>query len=520
MPNDEIKTDGLPIHTNSGETPSANAVIPQTDSAPSLKSSEPSPPQPTNAEHHLRRRILLGAVGILLLSAVLYYGIPWVYLTLNTISTDDAYVNGYVTFVAARVPGQVVKVLVDNNNRVRKGDVLAQLDKKPYQVQLELQKAVVENAKANLVVAQEEARAMVAQARANRYKLQHAIEDVDNQIAVLAAKVAALETAKAQRARANADYQRALELAKTPGAISQQDIDLRKEAYSVAEAQIQQALQQVYQIRASLGLPEEPNRGKSLSDVPKDLDQNSSTVREALGQLLASAAPLGIVPQSYTATPNEVIAEFYRRDPKGNLDRILAKILEQAPSVKLAQSKLDEAQAQLDQAELNLSYCDVISEIDGVITSRDVNPGNNVQSGQQLMAIRSLSDIWIDGNFKETQLAELRIGDRVDVHVDMYGKRHVFKGRISGFTMGTGSTLALLPPENATGNFVKVVQRLPVRIDLIDYNPDKAPLFFGLSVVPFVYFKEAPTGPNAGQVLQPYIRTKSHSPSASSTEVE
>ena len=118
------------------------------------------------------------------------------------------------------------------------------------------------------------------------------------------------------------------------------------------------------------------------------------------------------------------------------------------------------------------------------------------------MAIRSLNEIWVDANFKETQLGDLRIGQPVDLYVDMYGDRHVFKGRISGFTEGTGSTLALLPAENATGNFIKVVQRLPVRIDLENYDPDKNPLFIGTSVVPYVYFKEPPTGPDAGKFLQ------------------
>ena len=138
-----------------------------------------------------------------------------------------------------------------------------------------------------------------------------------------------------------------------------------------------------------------------------------------------------------------------------------------------------------------------------MVTSRNVNPGNNVQAGQSLMAVRSLTEIWIDANFKETQLADLRIGQRVRCEVDMYGSRQEFEGRITGFTMGTGQTLALLPPQNATGNFVKIVQRLPVRIELTDYDPDKAPLFVGLSVAPYVYFKEPPTGPHAGEVLQP-----------------
>jgi len=487
---------------------STAAQQPTTSPAPASAPSPASAPLPVRSAParrvHFRRWIIVGIIAIALVLALVLGG-PIIRRMFDTISTDDAYVNGHVTFVATRVPGQVRKVLVDDNNRVRKGDILVQLDKEPYQIQLELQKAVVENAKANLAVAQDEVRAMVAQARANRYKLQHAIEDVNNQIAMLAANVAALETAKARLARANADYQRAVDVSKTPGAISQQEVDLRKEAYRVAEAQVQQALQQVYQVRVSLGLPAEPEQGKSLSDVPKDLDQEFSTVREALGQLLASAAPLGIAPQSYIATPKQVIEEFYKRDPEGNLDRIYAKIIEEAPPIKLAQSKLAEATAQLNQAQLNLDYCDVISEIDGVVTRRNVNPGNNVQAGQELMAVRSLTEIWIDANFKETQLADLCIGQRAEIEVDMYGRRQIFEGRITGFTMGTGSTLALLPPENATGNFVKIVQRLPVRIELTDYDPDKSPLFIGLSVEPHVYYKEKPTGPHAGDVLQPTL---------------
>ena len=163
---------------------------------------------------------------------------------------------------------------------------------------------------------------------------------------------------------------------------------------------------------------------------------------------------------------------------------------------------MEQAQRDLDQAKLELSYCAITAEIDGVITRRNVNPGNNVQVGQSLMAIRSLRDIWVDANFKETQLRDLRIGQRVNLEVDMYGGKQSFEGRISGFTMGTGSTLALLPPQNATGNFVKVVQRLPVRIDLVNYDPNKLPLFVGLSVRPSVDIKSKPTGPNAGNFLQ------------------
>jgi membrane fusion protein (multidrug efflux system) len=198
-----------------------------------------------------------------------------------------------------------------------------------------------------------------------------------------------------------------------------------------------------------------------------------------------------------------MVEQFEKLD-QGDVDRALAGLTANAPAVKQAQAKLETANRDLVQAELNLRYCDIVAEIDGVVTRRNVNPGNNVQVGQSLMAIRSLREIWVDANFKETQLRDLRIGQAVDLCVDMYGDRHVFKGRVSGFTEGTGSTLALLPPENATGNFIKVVQRLPVRIDLEGYDPNENTLFIGTSVVPYVYVNKPPTGPDAGKFLQTY----------------
>ena len=219
---------------------------------------------------------------------------------------------------------------------------------------------------------------------------------------------------------------------------------------------------------------------------------------QAQADLIQSAAQLGVI-HSFEETPKQMLAAF---EKEGDINSIFARLAADAPDVKQAEAKLEVARRDLDQAELDLRYCDVIAEIDGVITRRNVNPGDNVQVGQGLMAIRSLDEIWVDANFKETQLGDLRIGQPVDLYVDMYGGRHVFKGRISGFTEGTGSTLALLPAENATGNFVKVVQRLPVRIDLENYDPDKSPLFIGTSVVPYVYFNKPPTGPDAGKFLQ------------------
>jgi membrane fusion protein (multidrug efflux system) len=445
--------------------------------------------------------ILCGAV---LLGALLA-GVPWAITTWNTVSTDDAYVNGHVTFVAPRVSGQVEHVFVEDNNRVKKGDLLVQLDKEPFQVQVNIARASVTAAQADLDAANAQARALQGQARSARFKLEHAIEDVNNQIALLKAKVAAYESSLATLRRAKADLDRG-ETLLAAKSIAPEEYDLRLQSFRVADAQVKQALEDVHQVRASLGLPPRPPKGDDLTEVPPDLDQNFSLVKQAQASVMQVAAQLGVT-DSFNKSPKQMIEDFYKRDPERDIDRIFAEILRDAPAVKQADAKLAQAKRNLDQAELNLRYCDVVAEIDGVVTRRNVNPGNNVAAGQSLMAVRSLTEIWVDANFKETQLARLRIGHAADLDVDMYGSRQHFKGRISGFTMGTGSTLALLPAENATGNFVKVVQRLPVRIEILDYDPEETPLFIGLSVTASVRVNEPPTGPDKGKVLQPFLPT-------------
>ncbi len=446
---------------------------------------------------------MLWAVVLVGLAFGGYRLVPVVETMLNTISTDDAYVNGHVTFLAPRVSGQVSRVLVDDNYRVKKGALVVQLDKEPYQVQVDIKKTAVEVAETDLAAAQAQVRSLVGLARSYRFRLEHTIEDVHTQIANLRANVANYVSRQASLVLAQANLKRGEELLPS-GGISKEDLDQRRQTVKVDEAAVDQALQSVYATRVGLGLPARPAQGQELGDVPDGLDQTFSSVRQALFQLSQTAAELGYAPATWNASPKEAIDEFYKLDPTGNIDKIVERLVPNAPAVKQAVAKRQQARADLDQALLNLRYCDVASEIDGVVTRRNVNPGNNVQAGQSLMAVRSLTEIWIDANFKETQLAELRIGHRVLCEVDMYGGRREFEGRITGFTMGTGQTLALLPPQNATGNFVKIVQRLPVRIELTNYDPDAIPLFVGLSVVPYVYFKEPPSGPNAGKRLQPF----------------
>jgi membrane fusion protein (multidrug efflux system) len=476
------------------ETPSPGEGV-STEHETKLAQTIPPPDRPSKRT----RRLLMGVLGALILLAACIFGIPWIRFTLNTVSTDDAYVNSHVTFVAPRVSGQISRVLVDDNHRVQKGELLVQLDKEPFQIVVSQKKAAVDTANTDLQAAIAATRGIEAEARSRRWKLKSAEEDLENQVALLHDRVAALDKAKATLALAQADFDRARQLLGTP-AQSRQQYDRYQEAFSTAGAQVTQALAAVRQVRASLGLPPQPDQDQDLGQVPPNLDETFSSVLEAQADLIQSAAQLGVV-HSFDQSPKQMLDEF---EKEGDIDSVFAKLTKEAPAVKQAEAKLEVAKRDLAQTELDLRYCDIVAEIDGVVTRRNVNPGDYVQIGQNLMAIRSLHDIWVDANFKETQLAELRIGQAADLYVDMYGGRHVFKGRISGFTEGTGSTLALLPAQNATGNFVKVVQRLPVRIDLEGYDPDKEALFVGTSVVPYVYINEPPTGPDAGKFLQTY----------------
>src|SRR6516162_3393567 len=325
MPTEESK----PAETGQSGTPEA--------------SSRPAPRPPR------KRRTRMFIVFALLAVAILFLAVPRIIRSLNTVSTDDAYVNGYVTFVAPRVAGQVARVLVDDNNRVKKGDVLVELDPEPFQVQVQIKQAAVDSAKANLVVAEATVRSQIGQTRGLRFKLQHAIEDVDNQIALIRARVATWEQSKATQALAEAEFERAKKL--IAGKVtSKEEFDQKREQLDTAIARTKQALEDIYQARAVLGLPAQPPEGKDLTDVPPNLDQTFSSVRQALGELMQAAAQLGVVVSSYDLTPRQVVEEFYRRDPGGDINKIYADIIKNAPGLKQAEADLQKAKRDLDQA--------------------------------------------------------------------------------------------------------------------------------------------------------------------------
>ena len=248
---------------------------------------------------------------------------------LNTISTDDAYINGHVTFVAPRVAGQVSRVLVDDNYRVKKGALLVQLDKEPFEDQVAIKKAALAAAEADLVAAQAQARGLAAQAHANRFQFQRAIEDVHTQLANLRLNVATLKSKQATLELARNNLKRGEELLPS-GGISKEDLDQRREAVKVDDAAIDQALQAIYASRVALGLDAQPPKGHDLSEVPDDLDQNFSAVRQALGQAIQTAALLGFAPPSWDLTPKQAIETFLKQDPQGNLDRIYANLIPNA----------------------------------------------------------------------------------------------------------------------------------------------------------------------------------------------
>lgn len=282
----------------------ATATIPKTVTA--TRPAQPEtvkPPAIRGAVRRWRSWIIGGAVVLV----ALIVGVPWIRQLLSTVSTDDAFVNGHVTFVAPRVAGRVVRVLVDDNNRVRKGDLLVEIDKEPYQVQVNIAQAAVASARAYLVTAQAEIRGAEGQARSLRFSLQRAIEDVDNRVASLRSKVAILASQKAAAARAKLEYERVLPLLDPSiGGVTQEEVDNRRQIMLGAQAQVEAALQDVHQIRAGLGLPPAvSDSSDDLTRVPPDLDQTFSGVRQAQANLIQAAAQFGVT-GAFDQTPRKM----------------------------------------------------------------------------------------------------------------------------------------------------------------------------------------------------------------------
>ena len=385
----------------------------------------------------------------------------WVGLAVRQV-TDDAYVRGDITPLSAQIEGDVRRVPVDDFQRVKKGEVLVEIEDDDY-------RARVAQAEADLQAAKAEARGIEAEARSRRWKLQRAVEDLDNQIALLHARVAALEKSKAALTLAQIDFSRAKQLLGTP-AESGQEYDRAQKALSTADAQVNEALAQVYQARVSLGLPAQPSNGEDLGQVPPDLDETFSSVLEAQADLIQSAAQLGVV-HSFDQSPKQMLDEFAKQ---GDIDRYFAKLTTEAPAVK-------QAEAKLDLAKINLGYTRITAPAGGEVSERDVRAGQYVHAGTQVIAVVP-DNIWVVANYKETQLTHVAIGQRAEIRVDTFPGIAI-NAIVDSIAPASGAQFSLLPPDNATGNFTKVVQRIPVKLRVSPDNPLAGKLRPGMSVI-------------------------------------
>ncbi len=475
-----------------------------------------------------RGRIVVGVVGVVVVGLLFWKGRPLVEDYLSHVETDDAYVTAETTVLPARIADVVEAVYAENTDFVERGTVVVRLDRVPFELAVEQKRSALAQAKLKIdeqVASLEEARAeldrerdkvrgQLAGLRASWHAVEASQDQVRFRVASLKSALASQHAAEAQAELARQEHDRVKRLVEQHSA-AREELDQRRSAWLSAHEQVKAAEQVVQEARALLALKpdlEHPER------IPADLERTDAAVRRsvAMGQQLL--AELNVVVQ-----PTEADPSWLERNLR-SLSISSSSAYDQMPAVRSAQSKIDQilaalggptfdparryehpnvvlARKELEEAELRLSYTEIRAPVSGFVDRKAVNPGDHVQEGQGLLRIQPLDGVYIMANFREIQLKDIRIGQPVEIQVDAYGDR-IFRGRVSGFAPATGASSSLLPAENATGNFVKVVQRLPVRIDLIEPNPRETPLYVGLSVIPKVAFKEEAGGPDAGQRLR------------------
>jgi membrane fusion protein (multidrug efflux system) len=377
-----------------------------------------------SAQPRSRRRGIIVVVVVIL--ALVAAGIWW--RSTFSESTDDAQVNGHLIQVSSRVAGQVAKVYVDENQVVKAGDVIAELDPSDYKVAVENAEAALASAEANAAAANVNVPITTVNTGSN---LNAADANVSGSHAAVEQAEQQLEAAKANNTKAQADLERYKPLVEKD-VISKQQFDAAVAAADAARHSEQAARDGV--------------------KVARERETQADA-----GLKFAQTAPQQVAAQSARA--------------------------------RQAQAQVAQAQAQLDMARLNLSYTKIVAPTAGIITRKSVEINQNVAPGQNLMMLISLEGLWVTANFKETQLRHMYAGQAVGIEVDSTGK--TYHGKVTQIGGATGSVLSLFPPENATGNYVKVVQRVPVRIDFTNLagEDSKHELRPGLSVEPKVMVK-------------------------------
>jgi len=398
-----------------------------------------------------RVRILIGVVVLVAIGV----GVWW-WIAAGRESTDDAQVDAHITPIASRVGGTVLHVPVEPNQEVEAGAVLVEIDKRDYEVALERARAELADAEAVAVAAKASvpitsttassnvttARGGVEQADASYLEAQQAVEVARTRLSTAQARE---REAAANATKASRDVERLNPLL-AKDEIAQQQFDAAVAAAAANKAATESAQAQVKEAELGIRVAE------------------SRLAQAGVGRQQASA---GL--KTAQTGPEQVTASRARAD---------------AADAKVRQNK-----AMVKQAELNLEYATVKAPVKGIVSRKSVETGQVIQPGQPLMTIIPLDRVWVTANFKETQLANMRPGQRVKIEVDAYDGRE-FSGKVESLAAATGSRFSLLPPDNATGNYVKVVQRVPVRI-LLDEGQDPEQLLRpGMSVVPTVYTRE------------------------------
>jgi membrane fusion protein (multidrug efflux system) len=380
------------------------------------------------------------AIVVLVIVVLVAVGLWW--RSTFTEDTDDAQINGHLIQISSRIGGQIAHVDVEENQVVKKGDVIAELDPRDYQVAVDNAKAALASAEANAAAANVNIPIITANTGSN---LRSASSDVTSTHTGIEQAQQQLEAAHARVAQAQANFTKALADLERYKPLVEKDV-ISKQQYDAAVAAADGGRAAVADARA--------NEQAAADGV------RIAREREAQAQASLKYAETG---------PQQVAAQSAR--------------------AKQALAQVGQAQAQLDQAQLNLSYTKIVAPAAGIITRKSVEVNQNVAPGQNLLTLVSLEGLWVTANFKETQLRHMANNQPVDIEVDATGK--TYKGKVTEIGGATGSVLSLFPPENATGNYVKVVQRVPVRIDFTDLaseDPNHA-LRPGLSVEPKVRVK-------------------------------
>lgn len=378
-----------------------------------------------------RRKRLVRLIGCGLFILVLAFGIPYLLHTLSHESTDDAFIDGTIVAISPRIGGTVAKVIAGNNRWVHAGDPLVELDARDLKARQDAAAASLEAAKAAALATEAQVETAKAQAAAAESHRDQAEAQLTLAEATLAQYAAEASSKSAEHQRDVKDLQRAREMSKT-GTITEQGLD-----HAVADEQISAADQ---------------------TAAERKVDTQKADVRQAASALAAS---------------------------EDGLRQARAQIKARQAQVSQSQADIDRAKADLEQAALQLSYTRILAPIDGYVTRKSVEQGAYVQVGQVLMAIVS-SDVWVIANFKETQITRMRPGQSAVIKVDTYPDV-TFEGYVDSIQRGTGAWFSLLPPENATGNFIKVVQRVPVKIVFNRTDQTRGYLLVpGLSVQPEV----------------------------------